>query len=61
MERPEQATEEVMDYLDDLRDSGATNMWGAGEYLQARFGLVGKGQDNVLFYWMNAKREEART
>ena len=30
---------DVYKYLDDLRDSGVTNMYGAGQYLQQEFGM----------------------
>lgn len=30
---------DVSDYLDRLRDSGVTNMFGAGPYLQENFGF----------------------
>jgi hypothetical protein len=30
---------EMFQYLDDLRQSGATNMFGAGPYLEGAFGL----------------------
>ena len=31
--------EEVFDYLDDLRDEGITNMFGARPYIESTFGL----------------------
>lgn len=34
---------QIFDYLNDLRESGETNMFGAGMYLQWEFGL-GKGE-----------------
>lgn len=30
-------TAQVFEYLDDLRDSGATNMWGAASYVEKNF------------------------
>ena len=30
---------DVYKYLDDLRDSGVTNMYSAGQYLQQEFGM----------------------
>jgi len=35
-ERPEIVTDEHLDYLDELRESGVTNMFGAGAYLGAK-------------------------
>ena len=29
----------IFEYLDDLRESGVTNMFGAGPYVQDEFGL----------------------
>ncbi len=51
-ERPEIVTDELLDYLDDLRDSGVTNMFGAGAYLEAEFDMTQRDARTVLFYWM---------
>ena len=40
-------------YLDELRESGVTNMFGAGEYLEAEFGMDRKEARIVLQLWMN--------
>jgi hypothetical protein len=46
-------------YLDELRQSGVTNMWGAGAYLDRRFGLKGRSGHAspqsiaVLTAWMS--------
>lgn len=45
------------DYLDDLRNSGATNMFGAVAYLQRRFPELGFDDArarHVLIAWMNS-------
>ena len=47
----EQLTE-FFEYLDNLRESGVTNMWGAGAYLQGVFGLDRKDANAVLGLWM---------
>ena len=39
-------------YLDNLRESGATNMFGAGAYLQERFAMSRKDANEILTYWM---------
>lgn len=59
--RPEFCTDEMLEYLDDLRESGVTNMLGAGPYLEEAFPILGsdlpsfhswpKARD-VLSYWM---------
>ena len=40
------------DFLNDLRRSGVTNMFGAGEYLSARFGLGRKEAGDILVEWI---------
>lgn len=45
-------TLEVFEYLDDLRDSGVTNMFGAGAYLMADFGLGREDAHGFLAEWM---------
>ena len=37
---------EVFDYLDILRESGVTNMFGATPYIQEEFGVDKKKQEN---------------
>lgn len=39
-------------YLDELRASGRTNMFGAAEYLQQRFELSRSEARDVLAHWM---------
>ena len=54
VERPAFVTQEHLGYLDGLRESGDTNMWGAGPYLQREFPTLTKSQASaVLFYWMD--------
>ncbi len=52
-ERPEIVTEAMLDYLDDLRESGVVNMFGAGEYVGRKFALTKTESRQVLTYWMN--------
>ena len=40
------------DYLEDLRQSGATNMFGASQYLEAAFRLSRDNARDVLTKWM---------
>lgn len=44
--------EEVFEYLDTLRESGVTNMYGAGAYLQHRFGFSKVEARDYLKAWM---------
>lgn len=46
------AYEEYFQYLDDLRASGETNMYGARPYLVQEFGLEGGYAGTVLSAWM---------
>ena len=40
-------------YLDKLRDSGVTNMFGAGEYLEQEFDMDRNRAREVLQAWMD--------
>ena len=41
------------DYLDNLRESGITNMWGAPEYLVDSFGVDKKLAKKIVSDWMD--------
>ena len=43
---------EHKDYLNNLRESGVTNMFGAGIYLQEEFGLERREAKEILSQWM---------
>ena len=47
-------TEDYFSYLDDLRDSGVTNMFGAAPYLQQEFGLDRNEARDILRQWMDS-------
>ena len=52
----ERATENTMfTYLEGLRQSGVTNMFGAGPYLEREFGLDRDEANEVLLDWMKEK------
>jgi hypothetical protein len=52
----ERATEDTMfTYLEGLRQSGVTNMFGAGPYLEREFGLNRDEANEVLLDWMKEK------
>jgi hypothetical protein len=58
VERPAIVTDEHLEFLDDLRESGVTNMWGAGSYLRRRFRKLTEEQSSVvLAYWMRSFSE----
>jgi len=51
----EKATEDTMfTYLEGLRQSGVTNMFGAGPYLEREFGLKRAEAKKVLMDWMKS-------
>lgn len=45
--------EEVFAYLIELRDSGATNMFGAGVYLEREFGFDKNEAKDYLMAWID--------
>ena len=50
---PEYCTEKMLEYLDELRESGETNMFGAGPYVAAEFNLSRTEAREVCIYWMD--------
>ena len=61
MTRPTTEIEKnVMTYLNDLRDSGVTNMFGASPYVVDEFGLNNKEASNLLVLWMENFNEEGQ-
>jgi hypothetical protein len=44
--------EEMFEYLNTLRETGVTNMFGAGPYLQQAFGVDRREAKNILLEWM---------
>lgn len=58
MERPEFVKEEHLVFLDNLRDSGATNMYGATPYIKDVYPeLSRKEGKDLLLYWMKSFSE----
>jgi hypothetical protein len=52
-EMPEFCTIEMLEYLDDVRESGVINMYGAAIYVTMEFPELSKKQCNdVLLHWM---------
>lgn len=56
---PEICTVDMLKYLDRLRESGRTNMFAAGAYLEDNFNLNKRDARNVLIYWMETFSDEA--
>ncbi len=57
IEKPSFLKEEYLEYLDNLRESGATNMYGARPYLQKAFKLSKEAAREILSYWMKTFSE----
>jgi hypothetical protein len=51
--------EDYFKYLNELRASGVTNMWGAGPYLEDKFWLTKQEAKDVLVAWIKSFEEEA--
>jgi hypothetical protein len=45
-------------YLDDLRDSGETNMFGAPAYLVEEFGIDKREAMDIVSQWMKRKEND---
>ena len=62
MENTREATQqeqEVFEYLNELRISGITNMFGATPFIEADFGVTRKEATRLLSLWMENFNEEA--
>jgi len=61
MEKPEKLKQEHLTYLDQLRESGITNMFGARPYLIEVFPELKKREaGNILGYWMENFSERTK-
>ena len=43
----------IFNYLNDLRDSGITNMWGASPYVAEEFEMEASDASKVTIKWMS--------
>lgn len=62
MDKPAIVTDEHLTFLDELRKSGVTNMFGAGPFLCDEFGVSRSESHTILKYWMDTfgdRRKEA--
>jgi hypothetical protein len=59
-ERPAIVSDDHLTYLDALRESGVTNMYGAGPYLVKEFGVNKTESRAILGYWMRTFGERHR-
>ena len=54
---PEYVTEKMLKYLDDLREDGTCNMFGAAPFVQLQFQIDRPVAKQVLTYWMQTFSE----
>lgn len=54
--------DQYFEFLDSLRESGATNMFGAAPYLQEAFGLSRQEARNIFLEWIDTfdKRQQEK-
>lgn len=58
MEKPDFVTQEHLEFLDELRESGVTNMLGAPPYLEEEFTELDYDQSKkVVIHWMETFSE----
>jgi hypothetical protein len=53
-QRPNIVTDEHLTFLDELRKSGETNMFGARPYVETAFSVSKKDASTILSYWMKS-------
>ena len=54
IERPEIVEDEHLTYLDNLRESGVVNMFGATSYIIMKFSIDFLDATIILRYWMDS-------
>lgn len=59
MRKTTEQEQEVMQYLNALRDSGVTNMFGATPHIEQEFGINKREAARILSLWMRNFNEEA--
>lgn len=58
--RPDYITDEHLVFLDDLRETGVTNMYGAAPYVSGALGLDNKTSRDIVSYWMKTFGDNTR-
>lgn len=58
--RPEGVTDDHLYYLDELRESGVTNMFGSGAYVARDFGIKKAEAQEIVMYWMESFGKDDR-
>jgi len=60
MRKTTEQEQEVLEYLNMLRDSGVTNMFGATPYIEDEYGLDKKESRRLLSLWMKNFNDEGK-
>lgn len=60
VERPEIVTDDMLVYLDMVRETGAINMFGAAPWVADTFGISKQEARIVLKYWMDTFSERTQ-
>lgn len=55
--RPPFVSDDHIDFLDQLRESAVTNMFGASSYLVEEFSVSSRTAREILSYWMKSFSE----
>lgn len=58
--RPSGISDDMLVYLDDLRESGETNMFGAASYVDDAFEVGMSTAKEVVKYWMETFGNDTR-
>ncbi len=57
IDKPDFIEDKHLEFLDSLRETGITNMYGAGIYLMHQFDIERKNASKILSYWMKSFSE----
>lgn len=60
LKMPKKEKEEIFLYLDELRESGVTNMWGSPKFVQQTFNLTWDDAKAIVIEWMRLKESGKR-
>lgn len=60
MRKTTEQEKEVLEFLNMLRDSGVTNMFGATPYIEDEYGLNKKESRRLLSLWMKNFNDEGK-
>jgi uncharacterized protein YciI len=60
VKRPDYVTDEHLEFLDELREGGSINMFGAAPELADEFDITKQDARKILSYWMESFGNEGR-